>query len=94
MAAHGARRLERMNANLNVILGVEAMCAAQGIEFRTPLKTSTALAQVLQSLRTRVPAVTEDRYMAPSLEAAAWLVASGSLTDAVDLPAYVQGSLA
>lgn len=94
MAAHGARRLERMNANLNVILGVEAICAAQGIEFRAPLKTSAALVQVLHALRAKVPAVTEDRYMAPSLESAARLVATGSLTDAVDLPAYVQGSLA
>jgi histidine ammonia-lyase len=40
MAAHGARRLGRMNANLSVILGVEALCAAQGIDFRAPLTTS------------------------------------------------------
>ncbi len=93
MAAHGARRLERMNRNLNVILGVEAMCAAQGIEFRAPLQTSAALAQVVHAIRDKVPAVTEDRYMAPSLESAARLVATGSLTDAVDLPPYVQGSL-
>jgi len=32
MAAHGARRLKRMNENLSVIVGVELMCAAQGIE--------------------------------------------------------------
>ena len=31
MAAHAARRLVRMNNNLNVILGVELICAAQGI---------------------------------------------------------------
>ena len=43
MAAHGARRLLRMNANLSRILGVEAMCAAQGVEFRAPLQTSAAL---------------------------------------------------
>jgi histidine ammonia-lyase len=34
MAAHGAVRLGKMVQNLNVILGVEAMCAAQGIDFR------------------------------------------------------------
>jgi N-formylglutamate deformylase len=38
MAAHGARRLARMTDNLSVILGVEAICAAQGIEFRAPLR--------------------------------------------------------
>lgn len=91
MAAHAARRLLRMNANLNVILGVEAMCAAQGIEFRAPLQTSAPLKVAMAALRAEVPAIAEDRYMAPSIEAAAALVVSGRLSDAVDLPAYVKG---
>jgi histidine ammonia-lyase len=32
MAAHGARRLDADDGQPAVILGVEAMCAAQGIE--------------------------------------------------------------
>lgn len=91
MAAHAARRLLRMNANLNVILGVEAMCGAQGIEFRAPLQTSTALQGAMKSLRAVVPAIVEDRYLAPSIEAAATLVESGALTASVDLPAFVKG---
>ena len=43
MAAHGARRLTPMVANLERILGIEALCAAQGIEFRAPLATSAPL---------------------------------------------------
>jgi histidine ammonia-lyase len=42
MAAHGARRLMRMTPNLASILGVELLCASQGIECRAPLKTSPA----------------------------------------------------
>jgi len=91
MAAHAARRLLRMNANLNVILGVEAMCGTQGIEFRTPLQTSAALQSAMAILRVKVPAMEEDRYMAPSIEAAAALVATGVLAGAVDLSAYVKG---
>lgn len=91
MAAHAARRLVRMNANLNVILGVEAMCAAQGIEFRAPLQTSTPLRTAMEVLRAKVPAIAEDRYMAPSIEAAGALVASGVLSAAVDLPTFVKG---
>ena len=34
MAAHGARRLDQMNDNLSTIIGIELMCAIQGIEFR------------------------------------------------------------
>jgi histidine ammonia-lyase len=79
MAAHGARRLAPMVANLERILGIEALCAAQGIEFRAPLATSPPLAAALARLRAAVPALGEDRYLAPDLEAAAALVREGAL---------------
>lgn len=82
MAAHGARRLMRMTANLNTILGIEMLCAAQGVEFRAPLKTSAPLQSVLTRLRQDVATMGEDRYMAPDLEMTARLVAEGVLTEA------------
>ena len=91
MAAHAARRLLPMNNNLNVILGVEAMCGAQGIEFRAPLKTSQPLQHAMKVLRSEVPAIAEDRYMAPSIEVAARMVGEGVLIGTVDLPAFVTG---
>ena len=86
MAAHGARRLMRMVANLNVILGVEAMCAGQGVEFRAPLVTSAPLQAVLARLRQDVATLGDDRYLAPDIAAAAELIASGALTDAAGIP--------
>ncbi|WP_299728019.1 histidine ammonia-lyase [uncultured Tateyamaria sp.] len=94
MAAHAARRLVRMNANLNVILGVEAICAAQGIAFRAPLQTSAPLQSVIAVLRREVPQITEDRYLAPSIEAAAQMVRTGALCGAVDLPGFIKGEAA
>ena len=86
MAAHGARRLSQMNANLARILGVEALCAAQGIEFRAPLTTSAPLRNTLARLRKDVATLGEDRYLAPDLEAAARLIASGDLAAAAGIP--------
>ncbi|MBI1219550.1 MAG: histidine ammonia-lyase [Rhodobacteraceae bacterium] len=86
MAAHGARRLSPMVANLNVILGVEALCAAQGVEFRAPLQTSAPLARVVTRLRADVAGMAEDRYLAPDLATAARLIAAGDLARAADLP--------
>lgn len=86
MAAHAARRLERMNANLNVILGVEAMCAAQGIEFRAPLRTSPALQRAVARLRADVARVEEDRFMASDIARAAALVAQAKLVEGFELP--------
>lgn len=82
MAAHGAVRLGKMVKNLNVILGVEAICAAQGIEFRAPLKTSARLQGVVARLRQDVASLGDDRYLAPDLAAAAWLISSGALVQA------------
>ncbi len=85
MAAHGARRLGRMNGNLSVILGVEAICAAQGIEFRTPLRTSPRLQAVIAALRTEVAPLGADRFLAPDLERAADMIRSGALISAAGL---------
>jgi histidine ammonia-lyase len=85
MAAHGARRLMPMVANLNVILGVEAMCAAQGIEFRAPLFSSPPLQRALARLRVNVATLGDDRYLAPDLAAAASLIADGSIAAATEI---------
>jgi histidine ammonia-lyase len=82
MAAHGARRLMRMAANLDRILAIEALCAAQGVEFRAPLKTSASLQRVLACIRAKVEPLGEDRMMTPDIEAAFDLVRSGALAHA------------
>jgi histidine ammonia-lyase len=88
MAAHGARRLMRMVENLDHILGVELLCASQGIDFRAPLATSAPLRKVVARLRQDVATLGEDRYLAPDIEAAARLVRSGEIARAagIDLP--------
>jgi len=74
-----------MVQNLFRILGVELLCAAQGVEFRAPLRTSDALQHVLVTLRKRVPPLDRDRFLAPDLEAAATLVANAHVIEAADM---------
>jgi len=83
MACHGARRLLRMTENLFAIIGIEALTAAQGIDFRAPLTTSPELQKVVAALRTVVATLEEDRYMAPDLAAASTFVSSGALAASV-----------
>ena len=85
MAAHGARRLGRMVENLNRILGVELLCAAQGVEFRAPLATSAPLQRVVARLRQEVATLGQDRYLAPDLECAGRLVDEGAIAAASGL---------
>jgi histidine ammonia-lyase len=72
--------------HLEMIVGIELLCAAQGIDFRQHdggrqgAGTGVAYAQ----MRERVPFVDHDVYMAPLIEAARALVAGGHLKRAVE----------
>ena len=83
MACHAARRLLQMTDNLFSIIGIEALTAAQGVAFRAPLATSPELTKAMVAIRTVVPTLEEDRYMADDLAAASALVASGTLVAAI-----------
>ena len=83
MACHGARRLLQMTDNLAGIIGIEAVTAAQGVDFRAPLKTGVELLKAHAAIRSVVADLEVDRYLAPDLEAAAELVKSGALNASV-----------
>ncbi len=79
MATFAARRLQSMIANTAHILGIEWLAAAQGIEFLRPLQSSAVLECAHALLRSRSPAIPQDRYLAPDIEAATAMVRDGSL---------------
>ena len=91
MACHGARRLLVMTENLFSIIGIEAVTAAQGVEFRAPLTTSPLLSAAVAALRGHVASLEVDRYMADDLAAAALSIERGELLAA--LPADIFPSL-
>jgi histidine ammonia-lyase len=78
MAAHGARRLERMNDNLNGDHRCRAAVRAQGVEFRAPLETSPRWADARwPRIRADMPPWKTIAIMAPDI-APPRLVASGA----------------
>lgn len=80
MATFAARRLDQMAHNTAVIVGIELLAAAQGIEFHRPLKSSATLESVHAQLRAQVAPYDADRFFAPDIEAARKLVADGALS--------------
>lgn len=87
MAAHGARRLLAMAANVDAIIGIELLVACQGCDFHAPLASSDAVEAVRMRLRQDVPTLADDRYMAPDIAAAMKLVANNVLAEMVgELP--------
>jgi histidine ammonia-lyase len=85
MAAHGARRVLDMFENAANIVGIETLAAVQGCDFHAPLRSSPPLEAARHVLRAQVPALGEDRYLHPDIKAAAALVRSGKLVQAVGM---------
>jgi histidine ammonia-lyase len=77
MATHGALRLHRMLANTEGIIAIELLAAADGIDFRRPLRTSAPLEQAFALIRSRVSRRREDRVFTPDIEAVRGLIAEG-----------------
>ncbi len=63
MGANAGTKLHKIINNLKYIAGIELMNAAQGIEFRRPLKSSPYIEKVLAEYRKVVPFVEEDVVM-------------------------------
>jgi histidine ammonia-lyase len=82
MAAHGARRLIGVAANVDHVLAIELLAGAQGCDFHAPLRSSPPLEAVRHLLRAQVPTLDHDRHMAPDIEAAAMLIRSPALLGA------------
>jgi histidine ammonia-lyase len=83
MATHGARRLLPMAANTANVIGIELLAAVQGCDFHAPMKSSERLERARALLRSKIPHLDDDRHMAPDMERATALVASGALADSV-----------
>ncbi|EIF30501.1 histidine ammonia-lyase [Burkholderia sp. Ch1-1] len=68
MATFAARRLKDMTDNTAVIVGIEGMAAAQGMDFHRPLRSSELLEEQHVQIRARVSFYTKDRYLADDIE--------------------------
>lgn len=79
MAAFAGRRLADMAENTNGVLAVEYLAAAQGLDFRAPLKSSTKIEQAKAILRQQVSFYDKDRYFAPDIADASVIISDGDL---------------
>ncbi|MDE6717256.1 MAG: histidine ammonia-lyase [Muribaculaceae bacterium] len=64
MGANAGTKLHKIINNLKYIAAIELMNAAQGIDFRRPLKSSPAIEKVMEAYREHLPFVEEDVVMA------------------------------
>jgi len=68
MGANAATKVFRITDNLEKIMGVELLNAAQGLSFRAPLKSSAIISEFITEYRKTVDFVEDDVEMHPLME--------------------------
>ncbi len=63
MGPTAAWKFSRIVGNLASVLAIEAMCAAQALEFRRPLRSSPLIEEIHAMIRERVDPWDSDRYL-------------------------------
>jgi histidine ammonia-lyase len=81
MATFAARRLHGMIDNVEHIVAIEMLAAAQGVEFHRPKKSSAALERVIADLREISPTYENDRSLSADITRVGELIASGKYCD-------------
>jgi histidine ammonia-lyase len=70
MGWHAARKLRKAVDNARMVLAIELVAAARGVELRAPLKPAPVTGELISILRERVPGFGPDRDLSIELEAA------------------------
>jgi histidine ammonia-lyase len=78
MGMTGALKLRQIVEHVERIVGIELMCAAQGLEFRRPLRASREVERAHEAVRAVVPLLAQDRVLSPEIEAMAAAVRTGA----------------
>jgi histidine ammonia-lyase len=81
MAMGAAWKLRRVVHNVQHVIAVELMCAAQGVEYRRPLRAARSVEDAISVVRELVSPLGQDRVLSPDIAALAAAVAAGRFTE-------------
>jgi len=84
MGMTSARHARAVVANAEVVVAIEAMAAAQGLDLRGPLAPARGTRAAREAIREAVSFLDADRELGPDIAAATDLIRSGRLVGAVE----------
>ncbi len=82
MAMGAAWKLRRVVRNVQYILGIELMCAMQGIDYRRPLRSGAGVERAHAVVRALVAPLADDRVLSGDIAALADAIARGDFVEA------------
>ena len=83
MAMGAAWKLRRIVDNVRTVLAIELMCAAQGLDYRAPLRAGRGAARGRELVRDLVSPLAADRVLAEDIVRLSTAIAAGHFTLAV-----------
>lgn len=78
MAMGAALKARRVAANARHVVAIELMCAAQGVDYRAPLRPGVGVLAAHGAVRERVPRLGDDRVLSGDIATIAELIAGGA----------------
>jgi histidine ammonia-lyase len=84
MGSISARKLERIVGHVRIVLAIEAMVAAQGLDLRKPLQGGVGVRAALETIRRTVPTLEGDRTLHVDISACEELLKNGALRASVE----------
>jgi histidine ammonia-lyase len=84
MGTIAARKAESILENAQNVVAIEYMCACQGIDYLTPLKTSEPIEEAHKTIRNVVPKLEDDRPLSTDIAKIRELMRSGDIIASVE----------
>ncbi len=84
MGTIGARKTLEVVENVETIIGIEFLTAAQALEFLKPLRPAKPLIPVIEKIRESIPCWDKDRYMADDIDKITEMVRENTLIDEIE----------
>ena len=81
MGMTGALKLRQVVANAEYVLAIEMISAAQGLDYRLPLKPAHEVGRAAAKVRELIPALHEDRVLAGDMEEMAQALRAGKFDE-------------
>ena len=78
MGMTAALKFRQVVENAERLLAIELLCAAQGLEYRLPLKPALRVGSAVTAIRTIVRPLANDRVLSPDLESLASAIREGT----------------
>lgn len=83
MGSIAALKLLQVLRNARSVVAIEALCAAQAVDFKAPLKPGAGSAAAHKAIRASIPKLDRDRILGDDIAAMERLLVAGTLRDAV-----------